>query len=159
MKYIFYIILLSIITASCSQKNIVLSEDQLPEDVFYNDNDLKPFNGICTVFYTNSDNKKEELSFENGVLNGCHTSYYKNGNIRRQGYYKNGSLDGKWIMLNEKGIRIYEVEYKNDTLSGVYKTWYATGVPRAFGTYLQNKKSGQWVYYDEAGMITKKESL
>lgn len=159
MKYIFYIILLSIITTSCSQKKIILTEEQLPTDVYYQDDELKPFEGICLIYFEGTENIKEEMSFKNGVLNGSHTSYFKNGNIKRKGYYEDGYLDGTWLIFNEAGTRVYEVEYQSDTLSGLFRAWYPSGVPRTFGTYSENKKTGSWIYYNEAGMITKKENL
>ncbi len=159
MKLFYHILLLSIFSFSCSQKTIVLTEGQLPEDVFYQKDALTPFSGICEIYYTNSEIIKEKMSFEDGVLDGCYTSYFKNGNIKRKGYYKDGFLDGTWIMFNEKRIKIYEVEYKSDTLSGIYRTWHPTGVPQAIGSYSENKKTGQWIYYNESGMITKREDL
>lgn len=159
MKLFFYIIILCIFSVSCTQRTIVLTEDQLPQDVFYQEDALKPFEGACLIYYTGTKNIKEEMYFDNGILNGPHISYYKNGNIKRKGNYKNGYLNGSWVMFNEKGTQIYEVEYKEDTLSGIYKIWYPTGVPKVTGTYSDNKKSGKWDYYDETGSVIKSDNL
>jgi antitoxin component YwqK of YwqJK toxin-antitoxin module len=159
MKSFFYIIFLCLFFVSCTQKTIVLTEDQLPQDVFYQKDALKRFNGSCLIYYTGTKNIKEEMCFDNGILNGTYISYYKKGTIKRKGNYKNGYLNGPWVMFDEKGTQLYEVEYKKDTLSGNYKIWYSTGVPKVTGLYYQNKKSGKWNYYDETGSIIKSENL
>lgn len=144
---------------SCSQKNVVLTEDKIPEDIFYLENDLKPFTGTCTIYYRNTDAIKEIMNFKNGILNGSHVSYYKNGKIKRSGIYRNGNLNGKWTGYDPEGKKIYEVEYKNDTLIGRFISWYSTGVIREKGAYKNNQKVGEWLSYDEAGMIIKKVLL
>jgi antitoxin component YwqK of YwqJK toxin-antitoxin module len=160
MKNINYIlILLAIFTVSCSKRSIVLTEDTLPEDIFYLDNEIKPYSGTCLIYYKNTESIKEEMNFKNGILSGSHVSYYLNGKIKRQGTYLNGDLNGKWTGFDEKGNKLYEVEYKNDTLIGKFISWYSTGVIREKGVYQNNSKTGEWLSYDESGMITRKVSL
>lgn len=160
MKLTYYILIfLGIFTASCSNTKIVLTEDQLPEDVFYLDDKITPYTGVCQIFYTNTQQLKEEFHFKDGILNGRQTSYYKSGEIKWTGNYRDGLMQGKWTGYSEKGIKIYEATYHNDTLKGEYTTWYSTGVPNEKGKYADNRRVGEWVYYDEAGMILKRVSL
>lgn len=160
MKYTYIAILFTaFLGISCSNNEIVLSEDKLPEDIFYLNDEISPFSGRCIVYYNNTENLKEVLNFKEGVLDGERVSYYHNGQIKRQGLYASGALHGMWKTFNEKGDQILEVEYDNDTLMGTYVSWYDTGVIREKGAYSQNVRIGTWVVFDEAGMIVKEESL
>ncbi len=160
MKLFNYIYIgLSILTISCSQKTITLTEDELPEDVFYLDNNMTPFSGKCVIYYSNSGTVKEELQFKDGIQDGPHISYYKSAQIKRKGIYKGGFMNGTWTMFGENGKKLYEVHYQNDTLTGIYKSWYPNGIPCKKGSYSQNKRTGEWIHYDESGMIVETEKL
>lgn len=141
------------------QSRIVVEEGNLPEDVFYLPNQLKPYTGKCVVYYSGTQLFKEEMTFREGILNGIYISYYKNGNIKRKGEYKDGKLNGSWQSWTSDGDKIYEVHYQNDTLSGNYISWYETGVIKERGEYAENRKKGVWVEYDEAGMIIRKKNF
>jgi antitoxin component YwqK of YwqJK toxin-antitoxin module len=160
MKNILYILIsLTFTVTSCTKRTIVITEDNIPEDIFYLENEIKPFSGECKIFYSNTENIKEVMTFKNGILNGKHISYYKNGQIKREGSYYNGNLNGKWVGYAPDGKKIFEVEYKNDTLIGKFISWYNTGVIHEKGSFNNNRMIGEWLSYDEAGMIIKKVVL
>jgi antitoxin component YwqK of YwqJK toxin-antitoxin module len=161
MKYLFFYIipLLAFLNISCSQRQIVITEDQVPDDIFYLQDEIHPYTGECVIYYKNTEHLKEVMTFKNGLLDGPRISYYIDGSIKCKGYYSNGNLDGKWRGYDKKGKMIYEVQYRNDTLIGKFISWYSTGVIKEKGKYEQNKKAGEWVSYDEAGMVLKKTNL
>ena len=154
MKQFLYIVLfLTAILSSCTNRVIIISEDELPEDIFYYKEDIKPFTGICKITYKNGA-LKEEMKFENGILHGPAKSYYPDSTIKRSGSYNQGFMDGKWQYFNEEGRKIMEVHFNNDTMNGHYVSWYYTGVIKEKGIYKKNRRIGEWLVYDEAGMIT-----
>jgi antitoxin component YwqK of YwqJK toxin-antitoxin module len=160
MKLLIYCVLaLAALSFSCSGRKVVLGENEIPEDVFYLPDEIKPYTGKCLVYYANTEKIKDEMCFKKGLLHGKWISYYKNGSVKCTGYYEHGNLDGKWKGYDENGKMIYEVEYTNDTLTGQYFSWYPTGVIKEKGTYAKNQKTGEWVSFDEAGMIIRKSSL
>ncbi|MBN2484859.1 MAG: hypothetical protein JXB34_02685 [Bacteroidales bacterium] len=160
MKRFSYIFLtIAFFSASCSEKNFVITEDSIPSDIFYLENEIKPFTGKCTIYYRNTETIKETISFKKGVLNGEHTSYYKNGQVKRKGSYVNGCLHGKWTGYDMEGHKVFEAEYKNDTLVGRFITWYSSGVIREKGSYKNNHRVGEWHSFDEAGMTISKVIL
>ena len=159
MKPIFYTIIALVLLTSCTQTRVVITEAELPEDLYFRDDAVKPFTGRCVIYYYGTEIVKEELTYKKGLLHGLAVSYYKNGNIKRQGKYVNGRIDGKWESWYENGQKNYELTYKNDTLYGDYITWYPTGVIKARGLYAQNGRTGVWTEYDEAGMILKKQNF
>lgn len=158
-KYYIIILLITLLFSSCGERKVILTEDELPKDIFYLTDEIKPFTGKCLIYYTESDNLKEEISFKDGILNGEHRSFYPSGQLKRIGNYSEGYYNGTWISFDEKGNKLYEVEYKNDTLIGYFYSWYKTGIIKEKGNYMNNSRIGRWYSYDEAGMITKKEEL
>lgn len=48
------------------------------------------------------------------------TTYYEDGSIKEQGFYKNQKLHGEWNMYNEDGVKITKANYINGKKSG---TW------------------------------------
>lgn len=153
MKQLLYIIIVAIGFASCSHSKVVVTESDLPEDIFYLDDEIKPYTGKAIIYFADTDIIKEQLNYKKGILNGEAISYFRNGNIKRCGAYNMGRLTGKWQSWYENGKKEYEVEYNNDTLCGIFTLWYPTGVMKRKGTFSENNRSGIWVEYDEAGMI------
>ncbi len=159
MIKIYSTIFLCIFMLACSENEIILTENDLPEDMFYLKDDIRPFSGTCIIYYHGTKLIKERMHFKNGILEGLHTSYYKNGQIKRTGTYLQGNLHGTWTSFDLEGNKIYEVTYENDTLIGSFYSWYNTGVLKEKGCFLKNRRNGEWVQYDEAGMILLKEVL
>ena len=48
------------------------------------------------------------------------TTYYEDGSIKEQGFYKNKKLHGEWNMFNQEGVKITKANYTNGEKSG---TW------------------------------------
>ena len=159
MKFCTYIfVLLSIFGASCSKNTVILTEDDLPEDIFYLQDEIKPFSGKAYIYFLNSEKIKEEMNFKNGILHGTRISYHCNGQIKQLGEYQNGTFDGSWVSFCENGNKLYEVEYNHDTLEGNYVSWYSTGVIREKAIFSKNTIVGEVTIYDEAGMKISKSS-
>ncbi len=156
MKKFIYCIAIIVFFASCFQSGIVISESELPEEIFYLTDQVEPYTGRCVMYYNNTELVKQEMSFKNGKLDGTTISYYRNGSIKRKGEYIDGQYNGKWEQWAENGKKLYEVHYKNDSLFGDFMIWYSTGVLKQKGIYADNSRAGVWTEYDEAGMIIKK---
>ncbi len=159
MKNAIYMLMVLLGLSSCSNSRIVVDENDLPEDVFYLPDQIRPYTGQCIIYFPDSEVVKEQMTFKKGILDGTMISYYSNGELKIKGEYKQGKLYGKWESWYEGGRKKYEVNYVNDTLSGNYMQWYNTGVLKEKGLYADNSRYGSWVEYDEAGMIVKKLNL
>lgn len=81
--------------------------------------------GRCTHYWSETNKKKWEYYFENGIKHGLHTEWFKNGQIKEQGYFNNGLKDGEWL------------------------TWYENGQERTKGSYINDKKEGKWNSWDK----------
>lgn len=152
-QFVYIIFFLTAIFSSCTRRVITISEDELPEDIFYYKEDIKPYTGICKIAYKNGA-LKEEMKFEDGILQGTAISYYPDSTVKISGYYNKGFMDGKWQYFDEDGKKIMEVHFNNDTMNGHYVRWYYTGVIKEKGIYKKNRRKGKWFVYDESGMIT-----
>lgn len=51
------------------------------------------------------------------------TYYHDNGNIKMEGFYKDGKLHGKWISFNEDGSKQALGEYENGAKTGKWFFW------------------------------------
>ena len=62
--------------------------------------------------------KIQERNYKDGELEleGKCISYYENGQIESEEYYKNGKEDGKWTYYNEDGSIDKVEEYKDGEL-------------------------------------------
>lgn len=49
------------------------------------------------------------------------TYFYDNGNIKEEGFYKDGKVHGKWISYSENGAKMAEGEYINGVKTGNWK--------------------------------------
>jgi antitoxin component YwqK of YwqJK toxin-antitoxin module len=156
MKKLIFSLIVILGLSSCTKSLVVVNENDLPEDIFYLPDQIRPYTGQCVIYYKGTEVVKEQLTFKKGILDGTLVSYYPNGELKIKGEYKQGRLYGKWESWYEGGKKKYEVNYVNDTLSGNYMQWYNTGVLKEKGLYAENSRSGAWVEYDEAGMIVKK---
>ena len=156
MKNLVYILIVLIGLSSCSHSHIVITDAELPEEVFFLPDQLKPFSGVCVIYYAGTENIKEEMTFEKGILHGPVTSYFTDGSVKRKGFYLRGRMHGKWESWYKNGMKRYIANYENDTLSGEYLEWYDTGVVKEKGLYAQNLRKGEWTEYDEAGMVIRR---
>jgi antitoxin component YwqK of YwqJK toxin-antitoxin module len=157
MKNIFYLILLFTGLCSCSQSIVVLNEKQLPEEIFYLPDQIRPYTGKCLIYYSGTNIIKEEMTFKDGILDGPMVSYYKDGSIKRKGEYRNSQFHGKWEYWCIEKKKIYEVNYSNDMLCGEYISWYSSGTLCEKGKYSKNRRTGSWIEYDQAGNVTRKK--
>ncbi|NJK94592.1 MAG: hypothetical protein HC905_06380 [Bacteroidales bacterium] len=95
-------VLIFILMTSC-KREVILSEDQIPDDIFYQDKQTTPFTGKCLIYYYKTNQVHYVFNYSEGVLNGSYLCYYKSGSIQYEGNYQNGELNGEFKRYNENG--------------------------------------------------------
>lgn len=89
---------------------------------------------------------------------GLFTSYYKNGNKKREGYYIKGLRDGRHSEWAENGNMSAVAHYRRDTLNGLLLAWYPSGLLLFYGVYTDGKAvNSQYTFcseYGDCGTIT-----
>ena len=113
-KYCTLLILFLALTAGCS-KEIVLTEETLPDEIYCPQDCNKPYTGKCVIYYNNSKTVHYAFYFEDGILNGKFTSFFKNGKIEYLGNYEDGELAGEFIKYDENGAVNLTYTFKNYT--------------------------------------------
>lgn len=159
MKALAPIFVAIILQFSCSNQEIIISEDLLPEDRFCYADPLTPYTGKCIVMYRNSSQIKAEMHYKDGLLDGSWTSYYVDGKIKQKGEYKGGMFNGKWESWSNNGSKLYEVHYKNDILYGRYLIFGNAGKLKEKGQYEANKRVGTWSWYNEKGELMSRDNF
>lgn len=102
---IFYKLLLLLfpfIISSCASE-VVLTDETLPDEIFYKEGTSKPYTGKCVVYYQNTRDIHYSFTFEKGILNGPFKSYFRNGKVEYAGNYLNGELAGEFKKYDENG--------------------------------------------------------
>lgn len=156
VRNLIFILMAFFVLTSCKQGSIIISEEDLTEDIFYIDDHITPYTGKCQIIYRKLDQPKDVMTFRNGLLNGEAISYYENGCIKRKGAYKDGYISGKWEFFNENGKKEFEATYMNDTMNGKYISFFQNGKIKEEGIYRFNKKTGIWKHFNVQGNLVEK---
>jgi len=109
----------------------------LASEVVYKDNKKQ---GLEILWYNNSNNcVKQEMYFNRGVLDGPVTYYYKSCRKELTENFKNGVKEGMEITYHTNGNIKAEGMYKKGNLDGVYKVYDKSG-KLAFESRSTNEK-------------------
>ena len=68
---------------------------------------------LLSACVVSAQNVEPKYEIENQMVKA--TYYHDNGNIKQEGYYKDGKLHGKWLAYNEDGTKQSLGEYNNGT--------------------------------------------
>lgn len=80
------------------------SPDCVEQEAFYKDGKL---DGIL-IHYSKKCRKDFYEHYKNGIKHGLEVEYYSNGNLKAEGTFKNGNLDGYYKVYNRKGQFSFE---------------------------------------------------
>ncbi len=80
------------------------SPDCVEQEAFYKEGKL---DGIL-IHYSKKCRKDFYEHYKNGVKHGLEVEYYSNGNLKAEGTFKNGNLDGYYKVYNRKGQFSFE---------------------------------------------------
>jgi len=76
--------------------------------------------------------------------------YYKNGQKKEEGTYKDGKEDGLWTYWYKNGQKMYEGAYKDGKADGKWTRWYEDG-QKMETTYKDGYEDGKWTIWDKNG--------
>ena len=71
---------------------------------------------IMEIIYFDNGDKKSEVNYKKGKVNGWARMWYKNGNVHLEATYKNNKTHGVRIAYHENGQVFCRAEYKNGKL-------------------------------------------
>ncbi|MBN1117113.1 MAG: TonB family protein [Bacteroidales bacterium] len=89
---------------------------------------------------------------------GLFTWYFNNGDIKKQCYYNNNSLEGKYKVWYNNGQLQQLSQYKSNALEGTTKTWNESGILIKKVDYKSGLKDGKFITYYDNGQPIRKET-
>lgn len=107
---------IALLLTSCKENVIVITENDIPDDILYEQDNIKPYSGVCYIYFSGTEKIKEEFTYKSGILDGVRRSYYSNGQVKMEGAYQKGNMHGSWKKYTEGGELIFDVCYKEDNL-------------------------------------------
>lgn len=84
---------------------------------------------------------------ENNLNQGFWKTYYKDGTVESEGYYKDGKQEGQWKYYHDNGRLSAEKNYKSGKLDGTNRTYGENGELESDGHYKDGREDGSWIYY------------
>lgn len=133
-------------------------DSDIAEVVYYKEDGIKESEGkmkgknrIGKWLYYYPDGKilMIEENYEDGVLNGNYTSYFKNSKVSEQLTYKNGKLNGNIKRFADNGTLLEDLNYVNDVLNGPANYYNVDGKLIYTGVYENDERVGDWKYYND----------
>ena len=99
---------------------------------------------VISIFYQSCINSNHDIA------------YYTNGNKKYDIEYKNGKIDGKAKYWNNNGDLINVVNYRNNLFHGDWIDYYSNGNIQHVTTYAYGHKNGEEIWYYKSGQIKSK---
>ncbi|NME35888.1 MULTISPECIES: toxin-antitoxin system YwqK family antitoxin [Fusobacterium] len=128
----------SLIFSFSFSQNIKLEESN---GILLNKENKKPFTGTLK-------DGKDRQYFHKGRADGKWLSFYSNGKLKTIENWKDGKLDGKYIVYTEEGKKYMEIFYDKGIEDGHYKLFNLDGSPRIVGRFKNGKATGKWKRYN-----------
>jgi antitoxin component YwqK of YwqJK toxin-antitoxin module len=141
MKGFGFILLLA--SFACTGK-VTITEEEIRPDIFYAEGSYKPFTGKCMVVENDSGPVLEEFTYKSGRLHGKAFIWYRNGQLKCKGSYRDGKLCGVWEFWDRAGNKTLEACFENDELNGLFTALTADGQIQEKGMYTANRRTGNW---------------
>lgn len=95
---------------------------------------------------------------EKGEREGLWEQYYKNGQLREKGNYKNDKLEGWGEWYYENGQLAEKTNYKKDKREGLWEWYYENGQLSEKTNYKNDKLEGWVEWYYENGQLKEKRN-
>ena len=86
-----------------------------------------PYSGPFIDYYYNG-KKKREGFLKDGRLNGFRTSYYLDGQKKSFANFSDGNEDGEYLVYFTNGQLQQQEFFKDGKPDGLWKAWYSTGI-------------------------------
>jgi antitoxin component YwqK of YwqJK toxin-antitoxin module len=123
MKFfnLFIVLVLYLNLSVIGQQRYPEKELTMDHDTMYLKKDMHKISGLVY-------NEHGEVGFfKNGLRNGIHKEWFRNGNLKDEISYSNGLKDGEFRYWDDKGQLLKEGHYIQNNLDGLIKEWYHNG--------------------------------
>jgi len=109
-------------------------------------------NGIAKWWYP--DGKLQQLiEYSDGKKDGKQMRWYNHGIKEAETGYRNDKKNGLEMEWNRTGYKIREQQFRNDTLDGIVREFYENQQLKFEGYHKNGLWHGQWIYWDDLGYV------
>ena len=116
LAFVFFLAISGFGQSRYAEKEVVMDNDT----IFLKNETLK----VSGIVY----NEHGEIgSFKNGLREGIHKEWFRNGNIKDEITYSSGLKNGEFRYWDDKGQLLKEGHYQKNKLDGFIKEWYHNG--------------------------------
>jgi len=129
-------------------ENRVYKKGLLAERKFYKDGVLDGF-----VELYDKGIMKLNIQYKDNLPNGIGYFFLPSGIVNAIGWYKNGLLEGPFLIFNMEGRLAKRSIYKENQQEGQAIVYHPNGMIFEIGIYRENKKDGKWVMRDDEGNL------
>ncbi len=96
---------------------------------------------------------KMNIKYSNNVPNGVGYFFHKSGYVNAIAWYKDGLLEGPFLVFAEDGALVKRSFYKENKQNGKSIVYHDNGMIYESGQYKENQKDGTWVTKDKDGKL------
>jgi len=93
----------------------------------------------------------KQFSDDSEVNHGPYVEYWSNGQIFKEGQFRDGVQDGQWKYWHENGKIHRTVTYNDGKLEGTFDVFRDDGTKEMTRSYHGGLKDGEWLNYDSTG--------
>lgn len=91
------------------------------------------------------------------LRHGTAKTWFENGQVQIEGFYRSGLRDGNFTYWYSNGQVAATGEYKDDLPNDVWVWWHSNGQKAAVGTYEAGALVDQWRWWDEQGQLARQK--
>lgn len=130
--------------------NVERNEEELITEAFIEKDGKK--HGQYLSYYPDG-NVKAECYYKEGILHGPSTVFGKDGDVLANTWFINGKRQGKSHWYHANGALYSLQRYLNDSWHGKQEYYYPNGTMKTLMNYSHGKLQGRCVLYNEKGAI------
>ncbi len=144
MKYLY--IVLFFVTTSLNAQSL--------DNVIYQKEPTSFKSDGIHIEHFDSGEKKAIKSYHFDKLNGEAKSFYRNGQLKSHGRYKDNKKKGLWIYYYSNGKIKSKENYRYGMLRGYFKSYYENGEIKIEGNFIDfEQQNGLWFFYSNNGQL------
>lgn len=114
---------------------------------------IEKFHGVETIYYPNSKQIRETITYKNGFKQGPMVKYYANGKREFEGAFELNKRSGEWKWYNPDGKLSKSATYIDGNLHGSLKYYNYNGILTSDVSYEYGQRNGKATYYHENGKV------
>ena len=106
--------------------------------------------------YWRSGNPRTAGQFKEGKREGHWVQWFEGGQLQAEGDFVDGLRSGRWSAWHEDGTPKQEIHLEEGEPEGSWIEWYSNGGIKEHGSYVRGLREGFWEFYDFEGRVDRR---